>query len=107
MKLQQVMSHVRRAIDDFQMIEEGDKIAIGISGGKDSLTLLYALSGLRRYYPKHFSLHAVTIDLGFQNMNLDQITALCQELDVPYSIIKTDIGKIIFEERQEENPCAL
>lgn len=85
MKLQQVMSHVRRAIDDFQMIEEGDKIAIGISGGKDSLTLLYALSGLRRYYPKYFSLHAVTIDLGFQNMNLDQITALCQELDVPYS----------------------
>ena len=75
-----------------------------ISGGKDSLTLLYALSGLRRYYPKYFSLHAVTIDLGFQNMNLDQITALCQELDVPYSIIKTDIGKLYLKNVRKKIP---
>ena len=76
MKLQQVFSYTRRAIDDYQMIEEGDKIAVGISGGKDSLTLLYALHGLRRFYPKHFDIHAVTVDLGFHNLNLNKIEEL-------------------------------
>lgn len=107
MKLQQLMSYVRRAIDDFHMIEDGDKIAVGISGGKDSLTLLYALSGLRRFYPQKFEIYAVTVDLGFDNMKLDKIEELCKELDVPYKIIKTDIAKIIFEDRKESNPCAL
>ncbi len=107
MKLQQLMSYVRRAIDDFHMIEDGDKIAVGISGGKDSLALLYALSGLRRFYPKKFELFAVTVDLGFDNLNLEKIEELCKELDVPYKIIKTDIAKIIFEDRKESNPCAL
>ena len=107
MKLQQLMSYVRRAIDDFQMIEEGDKIAVGISGGKDSLALLYALNGLKRFYPKKFELYAVTVDLGFQNLNLNKIVELCEELQVPYEIVKTDIAKIIFEERKEANPCAL
>ena len=107
MKLQQVMSHVRRAIDDYLMIEEGDCIAVGISGGKDSLTLLYALSGLRRYYPKHFSIYAVTVDLGFQNLNLDKIVSLCKELDVPYKVVQTNIGEIVFQDRKEDNPCAL
>ena len=107
MKLQQVMSHVRRAIDDYHMIEEGDCIAVGISGGKDSLTLLYALSGLRRYYPKHFSIYAVTVDLGFQNLNLDKIVSLCKELDVPYKVVQTNIGEIVFQDRKEDNPCAL
>ena len=67
MKLQQVLSFVRRAVDDYQMIEDGDKIAIGISGGKDSLTLLYALNSLKLFYPKKFEIHAVTVDLGFKN----------------------------------------
>ena len=107
MKLQQVMSHVRRAIDDYHMIEEGDCIAVGISGGKDSLALLYALSGLRRYYPKHFSIYAVTVDLGFQNLNLDKIVSLCKELNVPYKVIRTNIGEIVFRDRKEDNPCAL
>lgn len=107
MKLQQVMSHVRRAIDDYHMIEEGDCIAVGISGGKDSLALLYALSGLRRYYPKHFSIYAVTVDLGFQNLNLDKIVSLCKELNVPYKVIQTNIGEIVFRDRKEDNPCAL
>ena len=65
MKLQQLYSYTRKAIDDYHMIEEGDRIAVGISGGKDSLTLLYALHGLMRFYPKSFSIHAVTVDLGF------------------------------------------
>ena len=107
MKMQQVYSVVRKAIDDYHMIDEGDKIAIGISGGKDSLTLLYALHGLRRFYPKHFEIYAVTVDLGFKNLNLDKIKELCKSLDVEYTIIKTDIAQIIFEDRKEENPCSL
>lgn len=107
MKLQQVYSYVRRAIDDYHMIEEGDKIAIGISGGKDSLTLLYALQGLKRFYPKNFDIHAITVDLGFKNLDLAQIEALCKELNVEYTIVKTDIAKIIFEDRKESSPCSL
>lgn len=107
MKLQQVMSYVRRAIDDYHMIEEGDKIAVGISGGKDSLTLLYALQGLKRFYPKKFEIHAVTVDLGFQNLNLDKIKEICEELQVEYTIVSTEIAKIIFEDRKESNPCSL
>lgn len=107
MKLQQVMSYVRRAVDDYHMIEEGDKIAVGISGGKDSLTLLYALQGLQRFYPKHFEIHAVTVDLGFQNLNLDKIKELCENLHVEYTIVSTEIAKIIFEDRKESNPCSL
>lgn len=107
MKLQQILSLTRKAIDDYHMIEEGDRIAVGISGGKDSLTLLYALHGLMRFYPNHFKIHAVTVDLGFQNLDLSGIEKICRDLDVPYSIIKTDIGSIIFEDRKESNPCAL
>lgn len=107
MKLQQVLSLTRRAIDDYHMIQAGDKIAIGISGGKDSLTLLYALHGLKRFYPESFDIHAVTVDLGFGNQNFDQIKALCEELDVPYTVIKTEIAEIIFEQRKETNPCSL
>lgn len=107
MKLQQVMSYVRRALDDYNMIQEGDRIAVGISGGKDSLTLLYALHGLKRFYPKTFEIHAVTVDLGFQNLNLEKIKRLCEELEVPYTIVKTDIADIIFHQRGEENPCSL
>ena len=107
MKLQQVMSYVRRAVDDYHMIEDGDKIAIGISGGKDSLTLLYALNGLKRFYPKKFDIHAITVDLGFKNLDLDKIEALCKELGVEYTIVRTDIAKIIFEDRKESSPCSL
>ncbi len=107
MKLQQVMSYVRRAVDDYHMIEDGDKIAVGISGGKDSLTLLYALHGLLRFYPKKFEIHAVTVDLGFQNLNLDKIREICHELQIEYTIVTTEIAKIIFDDRKETNPCSL
>lgn len=107
MKLQKLYSYVRRAVDDYNMIDEGDRIAIGISGGKDSLALLYALEGLRHFYPKKFDIVAVTVDLGFDNMNLDGIKALCEKLNVEYHIVKTDIAQIIFEERKEKNPCSL
>lgn len=107
MTLQKVLSRVRQAIDDYQMIEEGDNIAIGISGGKDSLTLLLALNELKRFYPKKFTIHAVTVDLGFQNLNLDAIRTLCSEHDIPYTIVRTSIAKIVFEDRKEDNPCSL
>lgn len=108
MRLQQVLSYVRRAADDYHMIQEGDRIAVGISGGKDSLTLLYALHGLQRFYPQHFELHAVTVDLGFQNLNLSKIESICRdELKIPYTIVKTDIADVIFEQRKESNPCSL
>ena len=107
MKLQRVLSEVRKAVDDYRMIAEGDKIAVGISGGKDSLTLLYALSSLRRFYPHPFELVAVTVDLGFANLDLSEIKKLCGKLEVPYTVVKTQIGQIVFEQRQENNPCAL
>lgn len=108
MRLQQVLSYVRRAADDYHMIQEGDRIAVGISGGKDSLTLLYALHGLQRFYPQHFELHAVTVDLGFQNLDLSRIESIClDELQIPYTIVKTDIADVIFEQRKEANPCSL
>lgn len=107
MKLQQVLSHVRKAIDDYQMIDSGDRIAVGISGGKDSLTLLYALASLRRFYPKSFEIIGITVDLGFQNLDLSGIQNFCNELNVEYKIVKTDIAQIIFQERKESNPCSL
>ena len=108
MRLQQVVSYVRRAADDYHMIQEGDRIAVGISGGKDSLTLLYALHGLQRFYPQHFELHAVTVDLGFHNLDLSRIESICRdELQIPYTIVRTDIADVIFEQRKESNPCSL
>ncbi len=107
MTLQQLYSYTRRAIEQYHMIDEGDKIAIGISGGKDSLTLLYALSGLRRFYPKKFDIEAITVDLGLGIQKLDEIEKLCKELDVNYHIVKTQIGEIIFDARKESNPCSL
>lgn len=107
MKLQRLLSHTRRAIDTYQMIESGDKIAIGISGGKDSLALLYALAHLRKFYPKQFDIIAITINLGFKGFETDAINALCQELEVPYYVENTDIYNIVFEERKETNPCSL
>ena len=77
MTLQKVLSRVRQAVEDYHMIEEGDRIAVGISGGKDSLTLLLALNELRKFYPQKFSIYAVTVDLGFQNLDLNEIRALC------------------------------
>lgn len=107
MKLQQLLSQTRKAIDDYRMIDSNDKIAIGISGGKDSLALLYSMQALKKFYPKPFSIHAITINLGYEDFNLKPITQLCRELEIPYSIVDTQIAKIIFEERKESNPCSL
>ncbi|MBQ0146584.1 MAG: tRNA 2-thiocytidine biosynthesis protein TtcA [Lachnospiraceae bacterium] len=109
MELQRLYSYTRKAIDDYNMISDGDHIALGISGGKDSLTLLYALSGLRRFYPHRFTISAFTVDLGFEGFRegLSGISELCERFSVPYTIISTPIAEIIFSERKEKNPCSL
>lgn len=107
MKLQQLYSRVRRALDDYNMIEDGDKIAIGISGGKDSLTLLYALAGLRKFYPKKYDLVAISVDLGIAETDMSDVQKICEKLEVPLTLISTQIGPIIFEERKESSPCSL
>ena len=98
---------IRRAVDDYNMIEEGDKIAVGVSGGKDSLLLLVALHHLQSYYPKHFDLEAITIELGFEGMDFTPVAELCRELDIPYTCLKTDIKEVVFDVRKEDNPCSL
>ena len=107
MKLQQLMSYARRAIDDYKMIEDGDHIAVGISGGKDSLTLLYALHGLKRFYPHPFRLTAITVDLGHPGFDVTPVKKLCERMDIPYIVVETEIAQIIFQERKESNPCSL
>jgi tRNA(Ile)-lysidine synthase TilS/MesJ len=105
--IKRVLSYVRRALDDYSMIEDGDKIAVGVSAGKDSLTLLCAMAEIRRFYPKKFELVAITVDMGFDGTNFEPIAKFCHELDVEYKIVPTQISKIIFDVRKEKNPCSL
>ena len=105
--MQKLCSIVRRALDDYSMIEAGDKIAVGVSGGKDSLALLLALTKIRSYYPKPFELVAVTADAGFDGMDFSPLAALCARLDIPYILHPTNIKPIVFDYRQESNPCSL
>lgn len=107
MKLQRLLSLTRQALDDYEMIETGDKIAVGLSGGKDSLALLYALNRLKSFYPKSFELSAITVDLGFGNFNLEAAREFCSFLGVPYTVVPTEISQVVFEARKESNPCAL
>ena len=102
--MQKIMGLVRRCIEDYHMIVPGETVAVGVSGGKDSLVLLRALAGLREYMD--FSLHAVTIDMGL-GMDYSEITKFCEELEIPYTIVPTQIGPIIFDHRKEKNPCSM
>lgn len=104
--MQKLMGLVRRCVEDYHMIEEGDRIAVGVSGGKDSLVLLQLLAGLRSYYNKTYALEAITIDMGL-GMDYTGIQALCDSLGVPYTVVKTEIGPIIFDYRKEKNPCSM
>ena len=104
--MQKLMGLVRRCVDDYDMISAGDRIAVGVSGGKDSLVLLVLLAGLKAYFNKPFELEAITIDMGL-GMDYSPIQRLCEELQVPYTIVKTEIAPIIFEHRKEKNPCSM
>lgn len=105
--MQKLMGLVRRCVEDYHMIEPGDKIAVGVSGGKDSLTLLTLLAGLREYHSSPFTLEAVTIDMGLSGMDFSPVAELCRRLEVPYTTIHTEIGPVIFDYRHEKNPCSM
>ena len=105
--LNKIAGQVRRCIDDYNMIKQGEEIALGISGGKDSLALLCAMASLQKYHPSKFKLHAVTLDMGIEGMDFTSIAELCKKLGVPHTITRSDIARIVFDERKEPNPCSL
>lgn len=107
--MKKLLSLTRAAVDKYNMIEAGDKIAVGVSGGKDSLALLYALAKLRDFYPKPFSLVAITLDYQFNGIAEDYtaIEALCKKLQVEYIVRRTNLWEVIFKTRKEKNPCSL
>ncbi len=105
--MKEVLGCLRRADEDFSMIAPGDHVAVGVSGGKDSLLLLYALALYRRFCRHPYTLTAVTLTMGLEPFDLSKVRALCAELGVPYIVRETQIGKVIFEERREKNPCSL
>ena len=105
--IKRVLSYTRRAVDDYNMIEEGDRVAVGISGGKDSMTLLCALADLRRFYPKKFDIVAITIDMGFEGSDYSAVAEFCDKIEVEYRVIPTQISTVIFDVRKESNPCSL
>ena len=104
--MQRLVGLMRRCAEDYKMIEPGDRIGIGVSGGKDSLALLVLMSELRRHCGFDFYLEAVTVDLGF-GMDFSPIQKLCDDLSIPLTVVKTEISKIIFDYRQEKNPCSM
>ena len=105
--MQKLLSYVRRCIEDYDMIAPGDRIAVGVSGGKDSLTLLAALAKLREFYPVPFTVEAVTLDMGLEGMDFGPVSEYCRSIDVPYTVVETEISHIIFDIRKEKNPCSM
>ena len=105
--MQHILGQVRRCVEDYHMIEAGDKVAVGVSGGKDSLLTLTALARLRDFYPLPFQVEAITLETGTPGMSFDAVAELCRELEVPYTRIHVPVYQIVFEERKEKNPCSL
>ena len=107
MNIQKLLSHMRKAINDFHMVQNGDKIAVGVSGGKDSLLLLTLLAAYRKFSEYQFDLCAITVDMGFQENLYQPVADYCRDLDVPFHVVETDIAEIVFDIRKEKNPCSL
>ncbi len=105
--MQRILSHMRKAIEKYNMIEENDKIAICLSGGKDSITMLHAFKALQRFYPKKFDIIAISIDPGFEFFDTDFLQNMCNELEIPLFIEKSNAKEIVFDIRKEKNPCSL
>ena len=107
MNEKRLLSYIRKAVSKYDMIQEKDKIAVGISGGKDSLALLWGLAKLRRFYPNKFDIVAITVNVGFDNMDFTEVKKFCEDLKIDYHIIDTEIKEIVFDIRKEKNPCSL
>ena len=107
MKLQKLYSYIRQAINDFEMIEDGDKIAIGVSGGKDSLALLYGLAGIRKIIPEKIEIVAITVDLGYEGFDTSSIQELCKSLEIEFHLVKTQIAQILQAKVQKGTYCSL
>lgn len=105
--MQRIEGLMRRAIEDYSMIQEGDKIAVALSGGKDSITLLYALKNLQRYHDKKFDLLAISVNPGFEEFNEELLKEICNKINVELKIERASIKQIVFDERKEKNPCSL
>lgn len=105
--MQKVLSYLRKAIEDYHMIKDGDKIAVALSGGKDSITLLMGLKALQRFYPEHFELIAISINPGFEFFNTSFLENICKSLDIPFFCEESHIKEIVFDIRKEKNPCSL
>ena len=105
--MKQILGGIRKAVKDFEMIKDGDKIAVGVSGGKDSMILLYGLKLFQRFSPQKYDLAAITVDAGFKDADFSEIQKFCDKIEVPYRLIKTQISEIVFHARQEKNPCSL
>lgn len=105
--MQKLLSQVRKCIRDYQMLSPGDRVAVGVSGGKDSLALLRLLAELREHSAVPFELLAVTLDMGYEELDFSPVADLCARLQVPYTLRQTQIREIVFDIRKEENPCAL
>ncbi len=107
MNEKRLLSYIRKAVSKYDMIQENDKIAVGISGGKDSLALLWGLAKLKRFYPNKFDIVAITVNVGFDNMDFTEVKKFCEDLKIDYHIIDTEIKEIVFDIRKEKNPCSL
>lgn len=106
-EIRRLLSCARRAVDDYTMIENGDRIAVGLSGGKDSIALLCVLLDLKRFYSKDFEVCAVTVSMGFEKMDFSPLSVFCAECGVEYQVINTELAHVIFDIRKESNPCSL
>ena len=105
--MKEVLGCIRRADKDFGLVDAGDVVCVGVSGGKDSMLLLYAMALYRKFCPNKFKLIAATLHMGLEPFDLEPVKALCEKLDVEYTVQKTQIAQVIFEERKEKNPCSL
>ena len=105
--MKHILSLARRCVEDYNMIEAGERIAVGVSGGKDSMLALAALAQLRHFYPKPFELEAITLEMGMPGMDFTPVAEYCEQIGVPYTRIQVPVYQIVFEERKEKNPCSL